>query len=455
MDLNISKIKSIFFIGIGGIGISALTKMALSKDIEVSGVDDNEDSKTISSLKDLNVKIFIKKKFEEFLETEPSKTRGQGNHTFLKIPHEFTLDQLPVSDMYVYSDAWIFRGPEIIEEARKTDKPVLSYAEALGIFAKDYKVIAIAGTHGKTTTTAMIAGIMIDAGFDPTVVVGSFVPTFGPDKIGSNFREGKSEYLLVEADEYNRHFLQFHPYIGVVTNIEADHLDCYKDLADIQEAFNLFLSQSENKITDYQKYVEKVPQLSVPGLHNRMDAATAIAVSDFLNIKEEVAQKSLNAFSGTWRRLEKLGMTKEGTIVYDDYAHHPTEIKASLQALREIYPREPQLDNKKRKIITVLFQPHLFSRTKAFFKEFSEAFDEADNVFILPIYFARESNDESISSQKLSEAIRLHRGESIAFLDFEEAENWLRKMVFGPNDVFVTMGAGEANKIIGKVFQII
>lgn len=420
MDLEISKIKSIFFIGIGGIGISALAKMALSKNIKVYGVDDNEDSKTINSLKELNIKILSSKNLKE----------------------------IPEADVYVYSDAWIFRGPEIIEKAKNKDKPVLSYAQALGIFAKEYKVVAIAGTHGKTTTTAMVAGIMIDAGLDPTVVVGSFVPAFGSDKIGSNFREGKSEYLVVEADEYNRHFLQLHPYIAIVTNIEADHLDCYKDLADIQKAFDMFLSQSKIKIIDYQKYLDKVPKLSVPGMHNRMDAAAAFAVADFLNIKEEFIQKSLVAFSGTWRRLEKKGITKEGTIVYDDYAHHPTEIKASLQALRELYPRG-------LKNITVLFQPHLFSRTKAFFKEFSESFDEADNVFILPIYFAREAKDESVSSQKLAEAIRLHRGEAVAFEDFKRSEKWFKKMVFGPNDVFIAMGAGEANKILDKVFKFI
>ena len=174
----------------------------------------------------------------------------------------------------------------------------------------------------------------------------------------SNFRKGKSEYLVVEADEYNRHFLNFHPWLTVITNIEADHLDCYKDLADIQSAFDKLISQSENTISEYSKYLDKVPKLSVPGAHNRMNAAAALALADVLGIKEEDAKKSLANFSGTWRRLEKKGETKEGIIVYDDYAHHPTEIKASLQALRELYPNQT---------ITVLFQPHLYSRTKAFF----------------------------------------------------------------------------------------
>ena len=254
--------------------------------------------------------------------------------------------------------------------------------------------------------------------------------------------------MVVEADEYNRHFLNFHPYIAAVTNIEADHLDYYKDLADIQNAFDKFLSQAENKIVDYGKYLEKVPKLSVPGEHNKKNAAVALAVADVLGIKEEIAQKSLAQFSGTWRRLEKKGMTKEGTIIYDDYAHHPTEIRASLQALRELYP-------KGEKVITVLFQPHLYSRTKALFDDFVKSFNDADNVLLLPIYFAREDPDPSVSSDKLAEAIRMYRGEATAFGSFSEAEDWVRGMKLGPKDVFVTMGAGEAYKVADKVLPVV
>lgn len=414
MNLDLSKIKNICFIGIGGIGISALAKMALSRGIKVLGVND-EEGKTIDSLKELGVSIIFQKDYKE----------------------------IPKVDLYVYSDAWIYRGPDIIEDAKKTSKPVLSYFEALGQFAKDYKVIAIAGTHGKTTTTAMVAEILVEAGLDPTVVVGSFV-----EKFNSNFRKGNSEYLVVEADEYNRHFLNFQPFITVVTNIEADHLDCYKDLADIQKAFHKLLSQSKNKITGYAQYLEKVPKLSVPGLHNRMNAAAALAVADILNIKTEVAQRSLTKFSGTWRRLEKKGKTKEGTIVYDDYAHHPTEIKASLQALRELYPKES-------KKITVLFQPHLYSRTKALFNDFAKSFEEADQVLLLPIYFAREAKDESVSSEKLAKAISLEGKNAQAFLDFETAEIFVKSLKLGSKDVFVTMGAGEAYKVAEKVFKLV
>jgi UDP-N-acetylmuramate--alanine ligase len=414
MDLDLTKIKKVFFIGIGGIGISALAKMALSRNIEVLGLNDEESVKTLSPLREAGVIVYYLNELKE----------------------------LPDADLYVYSDAWLYRGPEIIADARSRGKPVLSYFEALGVFAKEYKVIAVAGTHGKTTTTAMIADILIDAGLDPTVVVGSFVKKFG-----SNFRDGKGEYMVVEADEYNRHFFNFHPYIAVVTNVEADHLDCYTNLAEIQVAFDQFISQSENKILDYTKYLEKVPDLVVPGAHNRMNAAAALAVADILKINLDNAKKSLAAFSGTWRRLEKKGETKAGTIIYDDYAHHPTEIRASLQGLRELYPKGV-------KKITVLFQPHLYSRTKALFDDFVKSFTGADEVLLLPIYFAREAKDESISSEKLAEAIKQVGEDAQAFSSFELAENYVKSMNFGPKDVFVTMGAGEAYKVADKLFQV-
>jgi len=412
-DLDLSKVKKVFFIGIGGIGISALAKMAISYGMEVSGVNDDKSPKTLEPLSQAGATIFYKN----------------------------NLKKLPEADLYVYSDAWINRGPEIIENAKKTKKPVLSYFETLGQFVKKYKVIAIAGTHGKTTTTAMVAEILIDAGLDPTVIVGSFVKKFD-----SNFRKGNSEFLVVEADEYNRHFLNFNPFITLVTNIETDHLDYYKDLTDIQNAFNKLLTQSKNKITDYVKYLEKVPKLSVPGTHNRMNAAAALAVADLLNIENNSAEKSVAQFSGTWRRLEKRGETENKTIIYDDYAHHPTEIKASLEALRELYPTG-------EKKITVLFQPHLYSRTKALFNDFAKSFKDADNIFLLPIFFAREEKDESVSSEKLASAISLAGDKAKAFPDFESAESFIKDLNFGGNDIFVTMGAGEAYKVADKVFK--
>lgn len=432
MDIDLSKIKKVFFIGIGGIGISALAQMMISRGVEVLGINDEESPKTLDPLRDSGAIIF----------------------------YQNELRDLPDADLYVFSDAWIYRGPQLISEARKRGKPTLSYFEALGIFAKEYKVIAISGTHGKTTTTAMVAEVLIDAGLDPTVVVGSFVKKFA-----SNFRKGNSEYLVVEADEYNRHFLQFNPFVTVITNIESDHLDYYKDLADVQDAFRKLVDQTSVKVIynatdkntsaiigekgmDYSIYLEKVPKLSVPGDHNRKNAAAALAVADFLGISQESARKSLAGFAGTWRRLEKIGETKEGTIVYDDYAHHPTEIKASIQALREIYP-------KGEKNITILFQPHLYSRTRALFGEFAQSFKGADRILLLPIYFAREDKDESVSSDKLAEAIAKTGEKAESFPDFESAEGAVSALNLGSSDVFVTMGAGEAYKVAEKVLKLV
>ncbi|MEI7810288.1 MAG: Mur ligase family protein [bacterium] len=432
MNIDLQKIKKVYFIGIGGIGISALAKWARAKGMEVSGVND-EEGKTIDSLKEVGINVMSKTVF----------------------------DILPEADMYVYSDAWPYRGPEIIEAAKNTGKPTLSYFEALGVFAKDYKVIAVAGTHGKTTTTAMIADVLIDGGIDPTVIVGSFVKKFN-----SNFRQGGSEYLVVEADEFNRHFLNFHPEITVITNIEADHFETYKDIGDIEDTFRKLVEQTgkavifnsndvsasdvvmgvDIKVADYLDSVNLIPKLLTPGEHNRKNAACALLVAKILDIDIEKAKETLANFQGTWRRLEKRGVTEAGTIIYDDYAHHPTEVQASILGLRELYPAGS-------KKITIVFQPHLYTRTKALFADFAKCFHGADKVVLLPIYFAREAIDESISSGKLAEAVCENGDKAIAFTDFELAEAYLAGGTFGKDDIFVTMGAGEAYKIADKLFK--
>jgi len=413
MQIDFTKIKKVFFIGIGGIGISALAKMMKVRGMEVSGVND-EEGKTVDSLRNLGIEVLSKTVFD-------------------------SRDKFPEADLYVYSDAWLYRGPEIIDAAKATGKPTLSYFEALGEISKNYKTIAISGTHGKTTTTAMVAEVLVDAELDPTVLVGSFVKRFG-----SNFRPGNGDYLVVEADEYNRHMLNFHPYIGAVTNIEADHLDSYKDLDDIKDAFKQFLSQSENKITDYLEYLTKVPKLSVPGEHNRQNAAVALAVADVLGIDLDSAQKSLANFAGTWRRLEKRGESN-GVIIYDDYAHHPTEVRASLQALKEQYPNQ--------RIITI-FQPHMYSRTRALFDEFVKCFADADEVYLLPIFYAREDPDPTVSSAKLAEEIAKLGQKVQDFSDFDGAFSYFKDYDFKKGDIFVTMGAGEAYKVAEEVFGI-
>ncbi len=421
MNIDLSKIKKVFFVGIGGIGISAIARMMLlegkyvyGSDISMSGITDE--------LQKLGAKIVL----------------GQAIELILKDV-----------ELVVYSLSVSQYDPKFFTELKNSGIKILSYPEILGIVTANKYTIAVSGTHGKTTTTAMISKILIDAKLDPSVIVGSLLK-----ESKSNLIVGKSEFFVVEACEYKRAFLNIKPKILVITNIELDHLDYYKDLDDIKSAFKQLEKQSEKVISDYSKYLDKVPKLLVPGQHNRMNAAAALAVADFLGIKEEVAQKSLSEFTGTWRRLEKKGATKEGTIIYDDYAHHPTEVKASLEALRELYPKG-DLPAQAGKNITVLFQPHLYSRTKALFDEFVTCFNDADNVFLLPIYFARENLDLEVSSEKLALAIRLHRGEAVAFNSFTEAEKWVGKMKLGPKDVFVTMGAGEAYKVAEKVFKLV
>lgn len=434
MNLDLSKIKKVFFVGIGGIGISAIARMMFLGGKEVFGSDMSENELT-RELKELGIKITIGQSFE-------------------LIPID--------TDLIIYTIAIPHYDPNIFKQIINSGILYKSYPEMLHYVTNNKYTIAVSGTHGKTTTTAMIGKILIDAKLDPSIIVGSLLKDYK-----SNLVVGKSEFFIVEACEYERSFLNIKPKVLVITNIEADHLDYYKDLDDIKSAFEQLVLQTtdtvvyngndtnistlaceyKGKAIDYSKYLEKVPKLSVPGAHNKMDAAAAMAVAEILNIQEEVVQKALSEFSGTWRRLDKKGETPQGTIIYDDYAHHPTEIKASLDALRELYPKGT---NK----IIVLFQPHLYSRTKALFDDFAKSFNEADQVLLLPIYFARETKDESVSSDKLAEAVRKNGVKVESFQDFLVAEAYVRTLDLGKNDIFVTMGAGEAYKVADSIFKL-
>src|ERR1035437_9250728 len=331
MDLDLSKIKKVFFVGIGGIGISAIARLMFLEGKEVSGSDMSEGELT-RELTELGIKITI----------------GQG----------FELISTDV-DLIVYTIAIPHYDPKLFEQIKNSSIPYKSYPQMLHYVTDNKYTIAVSGTHGKTTTTAMIGKMLVDAKMDPSIIVGSLLK-----ESKSNLVVGKSNFFVVEACEYERSFLNIKPKILIITNIEADHLDYYKDIKDIKKAFKELILQTAHLIifngqdhnvnfivgeyeaqdpevgfVDYTKYLNKVPKLSVPGVHNKMNAACAIALAEILNINEEIAQKSLAEFSGTWRRLEKKGETKEGVIIYDDYAHHPTEIRASLDALRELYPK--------------------------------------------------------------------------------------------------------------------
>lgn len=404
--MDLKDIKKVHFIGIGGIGMSAIARMLLLEGKKVSG-SDRASSIVTEELEKLGAQIFYEQKAENIATNV---------------------------DLVIYTIAITEDNLEL-KKARELDIVCKTYPEMLGLISADKYTIAIAGTHGKTTTTAMVAEMMIEAGLDPTVIVGSLL------KSGTNFIAGKSKYLVVEACEYRRSFLNLHPTLAIVTNIDTDHLDYYKDLDDIKNAFNQFLSQSENKIVDYQKYLSKVPELLVPGEHNRKNAAVALAVADFLQIDEDMAKQSLSKFTGTWRRFEFKGQTKSGALIYDDYAHHPTEIKATIQAAREFMIKK-DLSGK----LIIAFQPHLYSRTKLLKDDFAEALALADQIVLLPIYAAREPLDLEISSELLSSLIQPQNAQVGVASDPQEASRMLLEQS-SLGDLVITMGAGDISQL--------
>jgi len=433
MNLDLSKIKNVHFVGIGGIGISAIARMMLHDGKKVTG-QDMQDGEVVQELKKVGAEIKIGQSFENI-----SKD----------------------TELIVYTIAIDNYDPELAEKIKnQTEIPVRSYPEMLGIASQDKYTIAVSGTHGKTTTTAMIAQILRDNKKDPTVIVGSLL-------IGekSNFIAGKSKYLVVEACEYRRSFLNINPKILVITNIDADHLDYYKDIEDIKNAFREFVTKvpadgfivcnpdDENitdvikninaKVINYHDYFNKDLKLKIPGVHNKKDAAAAIAVGELVGIEKVEGEKAVMQFPGTWRRFEFRGELKSGAKVYDDYAHHPTEISSTLEGFRELYSKSDGWN------ITVIFHPHLYSRTKLLLNDFAKSFGDADKVLILPIYYAREVDDGTISSEILSERINVHEDSRIseAFGSFENLEAKLGTERFGPKDIIVTMGAGEAFKV--------
>ncbi|OGG63524.1 hypothetical protein A3D66_02560 [Candidatus Kaiserbacteria bacterium RIFCSPHIGHO2_02_FULL_50_9] len=435
--VDLSTTKSVHFIGIGGIGMSALARMLLGRQWQkkVSG-SDLALSPITEELQKLGAKIF------------------DGNRAG-NIPED--------TELVVYSAAVAEDNPELLE-AKRRGVPTMTYPKLLGLVSRDYYTIAISGTHGKTTTTGMVATLLIETGKEPTVVIGSLLKS---SKTGesSNFIAGMGKYFVAEACEYKRSFLELAPTILAITNIDNDHLDYYKDIADIQSAFHELAAKVPEggfvvtnikdpllkpvlggiaaKVIDYTKYLPMPPlELQVTGFHNQLNAAVALAVADILNISKVEAVEALKKFPGTWRRFEYKGKTLNGALVYDDYGHHPTEIKATLKAARELFP--------KQKII-VAFQPHLYSRTKLLLDDFAHSFTDADEVLVAPIYAAREPNDPSVSSEMLAQEIAKTGKKTVSSPSFEAVESLMAKLSAG--DIFITMGAGDIFKVGEKLLK--
>ena len=418
----------IYMIGIGGIGMSALAQLYVSEGHSVSG-SDREVSPTTGLLKKKDVRVFIGQRAEN-------------------VPAD--------AELVVYSDAvW----EDNVERMRVKGLGMreISYFEALGEVTRGRFTIAITGTHGKTTTTALVAKILKDAGKNPTAIVGSIVPEFG-----SNFLQGSRDLFVVEACEYKDHVLKLSPNVLVLTNAEWDHTDWFPSLAAEQEMFGKaaaalpkdgafvtnpddpnvapIVEKAKCKVVDYTK--EEVPELQLVGEFNKMNARAAVAAARaaFPHISDAMMHHSVADFKGTWRRFEMKGKTKEGAIVIDDYAHHPTAIRETLKATREKFPD---------KTLVVAFHPHLYSRTRDLMEEFAHAFSGADEVIIAPIYAAREEPIEGITARVLAEKITAAGVPARGADSLPEVESFLRSSLLAhPSSlVILTMGAGDIYKI--------
>ena len=433
MDIDLKTIKNVHFVGIGGIGISAIARMFLLEGKNVTG-QDMQDSGIVHELQKSGAKIIIGQSYENI----PSDT-----------------------ELIVYTIAIETYDTKLFEYIKNGNIKSCSYPEMLGIVTKQKYTIAISGTHGKTTTTGMIAEILLGNQKDPTVIIGSLL--IDKDGNKTNFIAGDSSLFVVEACEYRRSFLNINPKVVVITNIDEDHLDYYKDIEDIKSAFRelvmkvpsdgyVICNPKDNNISDVISDIKAHIidctdffninlSLKVPGIHNKKNASCAIAVGNILNINKEENIKALLNFSGTWRRFEYKGELPNNAKLYDDYAHHPAEVSATLSGFRELYKKEDGFK------ITVIFQPHLFSRTKSLLYEFAVSFNDADKVLILPIYYAREVDDGTISSQILANEINKNKNIAFGFDTFKEVEDILLKTDFNSKDIIVTMGAGEAYKI--------
>ncbi len=447
--------KRIHFIGIGGCGMRALASMLIKHGAIVSGSDAVDSG---------YIKALVK----------------QGANCW--IGHDATKITFPI-DYAVISSAIDQSNPELIA-LREHNTQILKYAQMLGMLMDNYRGIAISGTHGKTTTTAMIAYIMKEAGTDPSFIVGANV-----DQLAGGSGVGKGKFFVAEACEYDRSFLNLHPEIGIVLNIEEDHLDYYNGLDEIIEAFTGFVgniksggvlicnyddtnvnkiirrdiniqtfgfsegsdwSARDVKLTSgcyefdvvYRKDVLGRIKLQIPGKHNIYNALSAIACCYHCGIEFEMIKLAIEQFQGAYRRLTLKGRAA-GVTVLDDYAHHPTEIKATLQAAREKYSPER---------LWCIFQPHQHSRTRFLLDDFAESFELADIIVVPDIYFVRDSESERelINSGDLVAKISQRGGTACYLPRFDQIVEYL-KAKLEPGDVVITMGAGDIWKVADEL----
>ncbi len=417
--------KKIHLIGIGGIGLSGLAQILYEQGYKVSG-SDKEDSDIIERMKEKGIKIQIGHN-EQFLPEDSIKV--------------------------IYSSAIPDDNPELLK-AKKLKIPIFTYAQAIKEFTENLYTIAVCGTHGKTTVTAFSSLALIAGEKDPTVIIGSELKEFG----GQNYRLGTEDYFIVEACEYKRNFLNYSPNIIILTNLEAEHLDYFKDLDDYKEAFKEFIAKlpedgfliangdDENVldvITDAKAQVIlfhsddpriKELNLQIPGDFNKLNALCGIILGQILNIDREKILNIYSKFKGAWRRFEILGKFYNMTVI-SDYAHHPTAIKKTIDAAHEKYPNSK---------ICCLFQPHQYNRTRNFIKEFGESFKKAETVILPNIYQVRDKKEdiEGVKLEDLAESINKNGTEVVLKSDYDSIKQYLEGNK-SKYDVLIIMGAGD------------
>lgn len=448
------RVRQVHFIGVGGVGMSGLAEILRTLEFDVSG-SDLRDGENTRNLRRLGVRIDL------------------GHRA----------DNVHGADVVVYSSAIRPDNPEI-EEARALGIPVISRAEMLAELMRLKYGVAIAGSHGKTTTTSLVATILRAAGFDPTVVVGGRMAA-----LGSTARLGAGDLLVAEADESDGSFLRLSPTIAVVTNIDPEHLDFYGTHERLKSAFVEFIEkvpfyglavlcldhpdvqdllprvhrrhvtyginpqadysvrgvQVQGVSTSFQAFRRGEPlgefTVRMPGHHNVLNTLASIAVADELEVPLDVVKNALATFHGVARRFSVVDVA-EGVALIDDYGHHPAEIRATLAAARGAYSNNRVL---------VAFQPHRYTRTQHLFDDFARAFNDADLVLLTDIYSAGEAPIEGVSSERLAEALRSHGHHNARYVpDREELARQLAEAA-RPGDVVIALGAGDINRILGTV----
>ena len=457
--IDLREYKRIHCIGIGGIGLSAIAEILLSRGYQVSGSDMKESDMA-------------------------EKLRADG----IDVIVGHSADNVEGVDLIIYSAAIGMDNPELAK-AEELGIPAITRAQALGALMTEYdNSIAVSGTHGKTTTTAMISLILREANLDPTILVGGNL-----SEIGGNVKVGNSKYFVTEACEYMDSFLSLKPKLEIILNIDSDHLDYFKDVDHIARSFDKFagLVPEDGAIIAYdanpfvKSVIEGRPNavtfglseacdysasdivfnsdgmpafdvmhggrnlcrmnLSVPGEHNVLNALSAFACAHILGVGPETIAKTLQEYTGTQRRFDVLGTTKGGVKIIDDYAHHPTEIKATLAAVRKM----------KHEKLWCLFQPHTYTRTMALMDEFAGSYDEADEIVLAEIYAAREKNIHKISSNQLVEKIKEKDPDKVVSCieNFEDIAKYVYENA-KEGDLVLTMGAGDIYRVGEMILEL-